>query len=85
MKCACCGKTKRFYESYAPLDANMNVCIKCDTILCRIKDAFKDNQIEQFNENVNIIKSKIKNEEFAKWFENYLKDLDKATHNSDAG
>jgi len=76
MKCSCCGKNKGLFESYAPLDDRLNVCIKCDTILCRIKDARKDHNAAQYEENVGIVNGytkKTKNEEFAKWFGGYLK------------
>lgn len=82
MKCSCCGKNKGFFESFAPLDDGLSICIKCDTVLCRIKDAKKYSDLAQYDENVGIVRANIKkakNVVFSKWFEEYLKKVGQPT------
>ena len=75
MKCSCCGKRKGLFDSYAPLDGGMMICIKCDTVLCKIKDAAEDKKPDEYKANIEKIRKDIeknKNTEFSKWFDSYV-------------
>ena len=78
MKCSCCGKRKGFFDSYAPLDGDMMICIKCDTTLCKIKDAAADKKPDEYKINVEKIRKHIaknKDKAFSKWFDAYIENF----------
>ena len=74
MKCSCCGRKKKLFESFENIGKGGNVCVDCSDILYRIHDAVSEKQMEEYQlriEEVNGYIKKNKNSEtFKVWFEN---------------
>ncbi len=74
MKCACCGRKKKLFESFENLGKGGEVCEDCSDIMYRIHDAVTEQQKEEYNlhvESVNAyIEKKKSTADFADWFRN---------------
>lgn len=74
MKCSCCGKKRRLFESFENIGAGGAVCVRCSDILYRIHDAKTDNQKEEYNLKLNEVNKYIgqgkASSEFKIWFLN---------------
>lgn len=73
MRCACCGRKNKLFESFENLDKGGEVCADCSDILYRIHDAVTERQKEEYDLQVKAIDTYIKkakaSNDFAKWFE----------------
>ena len=73
MKCACCGRKKRLFESFENLGKDLDVCVDCSDMMYRIQDAYKDNNKTEFDAQVKELKTyserKKATQIFEKWFE----------------
>ena len=52
MKCDCCGKRKCLFETYEDINyqnTTLNICVKCSTLVYKIRDAIKENQLDKKN------------------------------------
>lgn len=47
MKCACCGRKKKLFESFENLGKGGEVCEDCSDIMYRIHDAVTEQQKEE--------------------------------------
>ena len=72
MKCACCGRKKKLFESFENIGAGGDVCVDCSDIMYRIHDAFTSQNKEEYDLRVNsineLINKKKSTEGFIKWF-----------------
>ncbi len=78
MKCACCGRKKKLFESFENLGIGGDVCVDCSDIMYRIHDAYTEKNKEEYDLRVKSIKEYIDkkkaSEKFAKWFaEDFMK------------
>ena len=78
MKCACCGRKKKLFESFEDIGAGGSVCVDCSDIMYRIHDAFTEKNKAEYDLRVDSIKEYIKkkkaSDDFAKWFsDDFLK------------
>lgn len=72
MKCSCCGRKKKMFESFEDIGQGGNICVDCSDILYRIHDAVTENQKEEYEAKVysvkDYIKAKKSTNEFESWF-----------------
>lgn len=73
MRCACCGRKKKLFESFENLGKGGAVCVDCSDIMYRIHDALIEKQKEEYDLQVKAVNTYIKQKkasaDFAKWFE----------------
>ena len=73
MKCACCGRKKKLFESFENLGKDMDVCVDCSDILYRIQDAHKEGNKDEFDAQVRVAQGfydkKKSSQKFKKWFD----------------
>ena len=73
MKCACCGRKKKLFESFENLGKDMDVCEDCSDIMYRIQDAYKESNKAEFDVQVKKVRefsvNKKSSQNFKKWFE----------------
>lgn len=73
MKCACCGRKKKLFESFENLGEGGEVCETCSDIMYRIHDAITERQKEEYDLYVKSVRSYIEKKKssanFANWFE----------------
>lgn len=71
-KCSCCGRKKKFFESFEDIGKGGEVCVECSDILYRINDAKREKDVETYNRNIDAISGYIDNkkasEGFISWF-----------------
>ena len=77
-KCSCCGRKKKFFESFEDIGKGGAVCVECSDILYRIHDAKREKNVEEYNQNIDKIKGYIDKEKstdgFIRWFkEDFMK------------
>lgn len=73
MKCDCCGKNKRLFESFSILkyeEVKLNLCAKCNDLCFKVRDFSKLKNNEEVNKAINNIESHSKksSDQFKKWF-----------------
>ena len=73
-KCSCCGRKKKFLESFEDIGKGGAVCVECSDLLYRIHDAKSEKNVAEYNQRVNDVKKyigqgKVSNE-FKEWFIN---------------
>ena len=71
MRCDCCGRRKRLFESYEKVEPNINVCVECSTLLYKIRDAEEAGKREETLNIESKLKKKMTNKatrEFEKWY-----------------
>lgn len=73
MKCACCGRKKKIFESFEELDKNLNICVDCSKSLYKYQDAVKDKKAEEANSILEEIKAKKNDAAFTEWFAKFQK------------
>ncbi len=75
MNCSCCGKKKRFFETFSEVDNgtyHFSVCKYCGDILYAIKGANKENAEGAVSELKTLIERRMKkggNSEFQNWYD----------------
>lgn len=74
MRCACCGRKKKLFESFENLGRGGEVCEECSDIMYRIHDAVTEQQKEEYNLHVKSVNAYIEKKkstaDFADWFRN---------------
>lgn len=68
MKCACCGKKKKFLESFEELEKDINICVDCSKVLYKYQDAIKEKNVEESKKLLDEIKNKKNEKMFSEWF-----------------
>lgn len=76
IKCNCCGKRKRFLESFEEITIGTDVlyiCKKCSTIIYKIRDAVKYDQ-DNKDTLIAVLEERMCKDsfEFKKWFQNRI-------------
>ena len=76
MRCDCCGKRKCWLESFEDIkaeDETLHICVKCSTLVYKIRDAVKLSQ-ENKTTLISELESRMsKNSSaFNKWFRNKI-------------
>ncbi len=71
MKCACCGKKKKFLESFEELEKDINICVDCSKVLYKYQDAIKEKNAEEADKLLDEIKGKKSEKSFVEWFSNF--------------
>lgn len=73
MKCICCGRKKKLFESFENLGNVGAVCAECSDIIYRIHDAVTYVQREEYDFQVKSIRAFVErgkaSADFKKWFE----------------
>lgn len=72
MKCACCGKKKSIFESFEELDKNVNICVECSKLLYKYQDFNREDNKDEAEKILSVIKEKKSTIEFGRWFEGFL-------------
>ena len=77
-KCSCCGRKKKFFESFEDIGKGGAVCVGCSDILYKINDAKREKDMEEYNISVDTINGYIDSNKtsigFASWFkEDFMK------------
>ena len=71
-KCSCCGRKKKFFESFEDIGKGGAVCVECSDILYRINDAKREKDMDEYNKRIDEVKGYIDNkkssESFINWF-----------------
>ena len=77
MKCDCCGKRKRLFESYEELSfekSKMHLCVGCSKELYKMRDFYNDNNVKEYT----ICKGKVDKKSqkctpvFSKWYNGFI-------------
>ncbi len=72
-KCSCCGRKKKFFESFEDIGKGGAVCVECSDILYRINDAKREKDVEEYNKKIDEVKGYIDNEKSSEGFINWFK------------
>ena len=48
MRCSCCGRKKKMFESFENIGKGGYICVDCSDILYRIHDAVTEKQKEEY-------------------------------------
>ena len=71
MKCACCGKKKKFLESFEELEKDINICVDCSKVLYKYQDAVKEKNAEDSKKLLDKIEGKKSEKSFIEWFSKF--------------
>lgn len=82
MKCDCCAKKKRMLESYEEIrfdNKKLHFCVKCNTDLYNMKDLYKANKTDEYEERKKVIDKKKEkcSEDFNAWYDSFLENITK--------
>ena len=72
MKCSCCGRKKKLFESFESIGKGGNVCVDCSDLLYRIHDSVTEKNKEEYQLRKKAIEAyfiKKSSNEFMTWFE----------------
>lgn len=72
MKCSCCGRTKKLFESFEELDATVSVCVECSKKLYKYQDSKHDKNEEEATMILKKIKGGHNSPEFTKWLKAFV-------------
>ncbi len=74
MKCACCGRNRKLFESFEELAEGMAVCVDCSDVMYRIYDAVTEKNEEDYELQTSAIYTLIGDRKssaaFVEWFQN---------------
>ncbi len=75
MKCDCCGKRKCWLEAFEDIenkDETLHVCVKCSTLLYKIRYASKNGDIKEYDSSIASMKKRMlkASSGFKEWFKN---------------
>lgn len=78
MKCDCCGRKKKLFESYVAIkyeDSRINLCAFCNDLAYKIRDDANNNEKELFEKHLEEWenRSKKKSDKFTKWQVEFIK------------
>ena len=81
MICDCCGRRKRFFESFAAVKYktdSLNLCVDCNDIAYKVRDAANENNLEEYRRFLSEWKMRAKKPTamFEKWQQAFLSPLD---------
>lgn len=81
MVCDCCGRRKKFFESFAPVkngEDQMSFCVNCNDIAYKVRDAANENDENQYKELKEEWDKRAKkpSARFVKWQTEFIKPLD---------
>lgn len=71
MRCSCCGKRKKPFESFEKITQKVVVCVQCSTLLYKLKDSLadKNNELaEQIKEKIKQVANSTASSDFNSWF-----------------
>lgn len=74
MKCDCCGRRKKLFESYEKVASRVDLCVDCSTLHYKLRDYKNENNTEKCSEIMKAIKKKSakkSTKEYEKWFESF--------------
>ena len=82
MNCDCCGRKKKLFESFAKIsekNIEINLCVKCNDLMYKIRDAYNDGDKEKYKDYNNIIDNHKKDSknEFIEWKKHFIDSLGK--------
>lgn len=72
-KCSCCGRKKKFFESFEDIGKGGAVCVECSDILYRINDAKREKDVEEYNKNIDVVNGYIDNKKASEGFISWYK------------
>ena len=75
MKCACCGRKKKIFESFEELEKDVNICVDCSKILYKYQDAIMQKNVDESNKLLAELKAKKIEKIFAEWFTKFQERL----------
>lgn len=80
MKCECCGRNKKVFESFESVKYGstiINICVSCSKILYKLRDANNDNNSEKKEQFIKELTEKSRNAtpNFELWIGEFLKKL----------
>ena len=81
MKCDCCRKTKRLFESYEEIkfkNLKLHLCVNCSNELYKMRDLYNENK-EEYSKCKNKIDKKAQKStsEFSEWYEFFISGIEK--------
>ena len=79
MKCSCCGRKRRFLESFEELGTGLNICVDCSKLLYKYQDYRKEQNLEDAAIILESIKGKKHTKEFEAWLNSFLSRFEKKT------
>ena len=68
MKCACCSKKKKLFESFEELEKDVSICVDCSKVLYKYQDAVKEKNTEETKKFLDEINAKKQDKKFVEWF-----------------
>ena len=80
MKCECCGRNKKMFESFDIVKGKtveLHLCSKCNDLCFKIRDFAKLKNINEFNKALKGIDSFSDNHSkgFQQWFQEFIKKI----------
>lgn len=72
MKCSCCGKAKKLFESFEKLDKNVSICVECSKELYKYQDSKHDKNEVAAAKILGKIKKEGNSPEFTKWLGTFV-------------
>ena len=79
MKCSCCGRKRRFLESFEELDTKLNICVDCSKLLYKYQDYMKEHNLEDAAKILDSIKGKKHTKEFEVWLNSFVSRFEEKT------
>ena len=78
MKCDCCGRKKRLFESFAEVAADgvsLHLCAECNDLLYKLRDAASEDDEKMFEEIEALISQRNKgcSPEYEVWAKHFIK------------
>lgn len=80
MKCDCCNKRKKIFESFSLIptkEGKLNLCVNCTNLIYKIRDDAKECNREDFEKHLINLKSREKNpsKAYLNWKQEYINSL----------
>ena len=82
MKCDCCGRRRRLFESFSSVnagDSQMRLCGNCTNLLYKLRDYARDDSWEEYNLTKSELDQHATNKKcnpiFKSWYKEYCKNL----------
>ena len=87
MKCDCCGKKKRLFESFAAVQAKseqLNLCVECNDMAYKVRDDINDQNEEKYKLHLEQWKKRTMSpsKKFVEWQETFLTALEQKLNQS---
>lgn len=75
MKCACCGRKKKIFESFEELETDVDICVECSKILYKYQDAVKEKNDDESKALLTELSKKKSDKKFDEWFKKFQERL----------